>query len=56
MKTYTAIGYPEIDNFNMKNHNTREEWVFQAHDKKDAERKAFDHFWYFRNIAVYENN
>lgn len=54
MKTYIAVGYPDEENFNMKDHQTREEWQFQARDKEEAEKKAFEHFWYFHEVGVWE--
>lgn len=54
MKKYIAIGYPDEENAYSGRHTTREEWEFMAKDQDDAERKAFDHFYYFHEVGVYE--
>lgn len=54
MKKYIAVGYPDEENIYSGNHTRREEWEFYARDEKDATRKAFDHFYYFHEVGVWE--
>lgn len=54
MKTWICIGYPDEENAYHNFHTTQERWECQAETKKEAERKAFDHFYYFHEVLVYE--
>lgn len=50
--TYLAIGYPDEENIYHGHHTKKEEWEFTASNDKEAERKAFDHFYYFHEVRV----
>lgn len=55
MKKYIAIGYPDEENAYHGHHTMREEWHFTARSKEDAWRKAREHFYYFHEIGVWED-
>ncbi len=54
MKTYVCIGYPDEENIYHGYHTKRETWECKANSQKEAEKKAFDHFYYFHEVLVYE--
>ena len=56
MKTYLCIGYPDEENIYHQNHTSIEEWRVQANSQEEAERKAWKHFYYFHEVAVYEDS
>lgn len=53
MPKYIAVGYPDEENAYSGRHTQREEWEFFARDDEEAERKAWDHFYYFHNVGVW---
>lgn len=53
MPKYTAVGYPDEENIYHQNHTKIEECEIEARDEKEAVKKAFDHFYYFHEVAVY---
>lgn len=54
MKTYICIGYPDEENIYHQHHVKQEVWECQANSREEAERKAYKHFYYFHEVAVYE--
>ena len=56
MKTYLCIGYPDEENIYHQHHTKIEEWKVKANSKEEAFRKAYDHFYYFHEVAVYEDS
>ena len=54
MKTYICIGIPDEENIHARYHTTKETWKCQAESQKEAEKKAFEHFYYFHEVLVYE--
>ena len=56
MKTYLCIGYPDEENIHSQPHTVIEEWKVKARSIEEARKKAFDHFYYFHEVAVYEDN
>ena len=56
MKTYICVGYPDEENIHHQHHTQRETWKCQASSQSEAERKAFDHFYYFHEVLVYEED
>ena len=54
MKTYICVGYPDEENAHSGYHTKKETWECKAHSKDEAEKKAFDYFYYFHEVAVYE--
>lgn len=54
MKTYICIGIPDEENIYHGYHTKREKWECKANSQREAEKKAFDHFYYFHEVLVYE--
>jgi len=54
MKTYICIGYPDEENAHHGHHTKREEWECKANTREEAEKKAFEHFYYFHEVGVFE--
>lgn len=54
MKKYLAVGIPDEENARSGKHTTREKWEFYAEDYDEALEMAFDHFYYFHEVRVHE--
>lgn len=54
MKTYLCIGYPDEENIHSQHHTKIEEWKVKANSIEEARKKAWEHFYYFHEVAVYE--
>jgi len=54
MKKYLAVGIPDEENIYSGSHTKREEWELYAESYEEALKKAFDHFYYFHEVGVYE--
>ena len=55
MKKYRCVGIPDEENIYHGHHTQREEWECEANSRQEAERKAFQHFYYFHEVLVEEN-
>ena len=56
MKTYICIGYPDEENIYHQHHTKQETWECKANSRAEAEKKAFQHFYYFHEVVVYEKD
>ena len=54
MKTYIARGYPDEENIYHQSHTQIEEVEIKADSLEEAKRKAWDHFYYFHEVGVWE--
>ena len=54
MKTYVCVGIPDEENMYHGHHTRRETWECQASSEDEAQEKAFEHFYYFHEVLVYE--
>ncbi len=54
MKSYVGVGIPDEENIYHGHHTKREIWECEANSEREAEKKAFQHFWYFHEVLVYE--
>lgn len=55
MNKYIAIGYPDEENVYHNYHTCREEWHFEDENEADADRRAMEHFYYFHEYLVMED-
>lgn len=54
MPKFIAKGYPDEENIYHQHHTSIETYEFEAKDEKEARKIAYDHFYYFHEVGVWE--